>query len=105
MLLAFALIWRGTDVRAVLFVTALAIGALAGELELVFRKTAETLADAKFLLPITSAMGFAYVVRETGCVAALVRLLLRPIRRAPQLVVPGSAAVALVLNMAIPSQT
>ena len=105
MLVAVALVWRGHDVRVVLFVAALAIGAVAGQLGVVFRKTAETLADAKFLLPICSAMGFAYVVRQTGCVEALVRLLLRPIQRVPRLTVPGGAAVGLVVNAAIPSQT
>jgi DcuC family C4-dicarboxylate transporter len=104
-LVAFAFIWRGYDVRVVLFAAAMAIGVVAGQPSVVFRKTAETLADAKFLLPICSAMGFAYVVRETGCIDAMVRLLARPILRAPQWIVPGGAAVALVVNMAIPSQT
>ncbi len=102
---ALFFIWRGNDVRVVLFVASLGIGALAGELPAVFRKTVETLADGRFVLPICSAMGFAYVVRATGCAEALVRLLLRPIARAPQLVVPGASSVAFVVNMAIPSQT
>lgn len=63
---AVALIWRGYDVRLVLLLVALAIGVLAGQAGVVFRKTAETLADARFVLPICSAMGFAYVVRDTG---------------------------------------
>lgn len=104
-LVAFVFVWRGLDVRVALFVAALAIGLLVGQPGAVFRKTAETLADAKFLLPICSAMGFAYVVRETGCVDAMVRMLVSPILRAPKLLLPGSAAIALVVNMAIPSQT
>jgi C4-dicarboxylate transporter, DcuC family len=102
---AFVFVWRGHDVRFVLFVTALAIGAVVGQPQLVFRKTVETLADGKFLLPICSAMGFAYVVRDTGAVTALVQVLVRPITRAPRLFVPASSFVALVVNMAIPSQT
>ena len=103
--IAFAFVWRGFDVRFVLLATAMAIGAVAGQPGVVFRKTAEALADGKFLLPICSAMGFAYAARATGCVAALVELLLRPVARVPRLVVPGAAAVALVVNMALPSQT
>lgn len=102
---AFALIWRGHDVRAVLFAVAMLIGALAGEPGAVFRKTIEALAEAKFVLPICSAMGFSYVVRDAGCVDALVRLLVRPILKRPLLVVPGCAAVALVVNSAVGSQT
>ncbi len=102
---AFALIWRGHDVRVVLFALAMLIGAVAGEPVAVFRKTIEALADGKYLLPICSAMGFAYVVRDAGCVDALVRLLVRPILRVPYLIVPGCAAVALVVNSAVGSQT
>ena len=105
MLVALALIWRGYDVRAVLLGTALLIGGVAGEFGVVFRKTVDTLGDTKFLLPICSAMGFAYAVRDAGCVEALVRVLIKPILRVPQLVVPGCAAAALIVNSAIPSQT
>ncbi len=104
-LVAFVFIWRGMDVRVVLLITALTIGVFSGEPGTVFRKTAETLADGKFLLPICSAMGFAHVVRETGCVSALVELLLRPLSGARRLVRPGSATAAWIVNMAIPSQT
>ena len=102
---AFALIWRGHDVRVVLFALAMLIASVAGEPEAVFRRTLEALTDGKYLLPICTAMGFAYVVRDAGCVEALVRLLVRPIVRMPILIVPGSAAVALVVNSAVGSQT
>lgn len=102
---AFALIWRGHDVRVVLFGLAMVIASIAGEPELVFRKTLEGLAGSSYLLPICTAMGFAYVVRDTGCIEALVRLLVRPIARVPALVVPGSAAIALIVNSAVGSQT
>jgi C4-dicarboxylate transporter, DcuC family len=103
-LVAFVFVWRGLDVRFVLFTTALAIGVVAGQPQLVFRKIAETLADGKFILPICSAMGFAYVVRETGAVGTLVQVLVRPIERVPRLLLPAASFVALVVNMAIPSQ-
>src|SRR5688572_4254765 len=102
---AFALIWRGHDVRVVLFGLAMVIAFIAGEPELVFRKTLEGLAGSSYLLPICTAMGFAYVVRDAGCVEALVRLLVRPLLRMPALILPGSAAVALVVNSAVGSQT
>jgi DcuC family C4-dicarboxylate transporter len=50
-------------------------------------------------------MAFAYVVRDAGCIDALVRILVQPIVRAPYIAVPGCAAVALVVNSAIGSQT
>jgi C4-dicarboxylate transporter, DcuC family len=102
---AFALVWRGHDVRAVLLVAALLIGALAGHPGVVLRKAVETLADAKFLLPICTAMGFAHVMRHTGCVEALVRILLRPLSGLERALLPAGSGAALVVNMAIPSQT
>jgi len=105
MLVALVLIWRGWDVRIVLFAAALVVGALAGELDTVFRATVETLGEKKFLLPICSAMGFAYAVRDAGCLEALVRVLVKPISQVPRLVVPGCAAAAVLVNCAIPSQT
>lgn len=102
---AFALVWRGKDVRAVLLVAALLIGALAGHPGAVLRKSVETLADGKFLLPICTAMGFAHVMRHTRCVEALVRMLLRPLAGLERALLPAGSGAALVVNMAIPSQT
>jgi hypothetical protein len=42
------------------------IGTVAGDPAAVFRKSVEALAEGKYLLPICSAMGFAYVVRAAG---------------------------------------
>jgi C4-dicarboxylate transporter, DcuC family len=105
MMVAFALIRRGFDVRPVLFGTALGIGAIVGQVGVVFRRMAEALTDAKYVLPICGAMGFAYVVRETGCVDDLVSLLLRPLGRLERLVLPGSSTIAFIVNTALPSQT
>jgi DcuC family C4-dicarboxylate transporter len=105
MVVAFGLIWRGFDVRPVLFSTALLMGALAGQPGVVFRKIAEALTDPKYVLPLCGAMGFSYVVRETECLDDLVSLLLRPVAKVARLVVPGSSAVAFFVNSALPSQT
>jgi DcuC family C4-dicarboxylate transporter len=104
-LLAFVIISRGQDVRLVLLCTSLAIGLLAHDASTVFRTTANTLADGKFILPICSAMGFAHVVRETGCVDALVEMMLKPLARAHRAFLPGGSFVAFIVNAAIPSQT
>src|SRR5450432_1604409 len=100
MVVAFALIWRGFEVRAVLLATALGIGALGGGTIVVFRRAAEGMTDIKYVLPICGAMAFSYVARQTGCVDELVALLLRPFARVASLVLPGSAFVAFVVNTA-----
>lgn len=97
MVVAFALIRRGHDVRPVLFATALGIGALTSQMGVVFRRMAEALTDAKYVLPICGAMGFAYVVREAGCVDDLVSLLLRPFAKLHRWLLPGSSTIAFIV--------
>ncbi len=50
-------------------------------------------------------MGFAYVLRHTGCDQHLVRLLTAPVRRVRPLVLPGVCAVGFVVNIPVISQT
>jgi hypothetical protein len=65
--------------------------AVAGQPATVVRTFLTTLSREQFVLPICSAMGFAYVLRHTGCDQHLVRLLVEPVRRAA-----GEAARALL---------
>ncbi|MFO0825685.1 MAG: hypothetical protein U0792_21620 [Gemmataceae bacterium] len=46
-----------------------------------FREFLATFSNEKFVVPICSAMGFAYVLRHTGCERHLVLLLVKPLRR------------------------
>ncbi len=57
------------------------------------------------VVPICSAMGFAYVCKLTQCDAHLVHLLIGPIRKIRWLLIPGGIAVAFFVNSAIVSQT
>ena len=57
------------------------------------------------VVPICSAMGFAYVCKLTECDAHLVHLLIGPIRKIRWLLIPGGIAVAFFVNSAIVSQT
>jgi C4-dicarboxylate transporter, DcuC family len=105
MLLVVAAILRGIDVRLTLFSAALVIAAAAGDVTPIIRKFLDTFSDEKFVLPICSAMGFAYVLKHTGCDAHLVRVLMVPVRRIRGLILPGVVAVAFVVNIPVISQT
>ena len=74
-------IYRQIDVRLVLLVAALALGSLAGNPAAIVRTFLETFSDEKFVVPICTAMGFAYVLRHTECDQHLVQLLVKPVRR------------------------
>ncbi len=95
------------DVRLTLLLGAAALFAVdggAGMAEMTAKVAAE-MANAATVVPIGSALGFAYVMRLTGCDRELVRLLLRPLRLAPALLVPGGVAAGYLVNTTIVSQT
>lgn len=98
---------RKVDVRLALLPAALALGALAGtaKLSVIVQTFFVTFADAKSVVPICCALGFAYVLKHTGCDQHLVRLLIRPLRRASALLIPGTVVVGFLVNVPIISQT
>ncbi len=98
-------ILRRVDVRLALMVAALAMGALAGQLPAVLQTFFQTFCREQFVVPICSAMGFAYVLRQTGCDQHLVQLLVRPIRGVRGLLVPGTVLIGFLVNTPIISQT
>jgi DcuC family C4-dicarboxylate transporter len=102
---AVVLVVKGWDVRLVLLGAALAIGALAGDLPLVVREFLATFSNEKFVVPICTAMGFAYVLKHTGCDRHLVKLLMNPLHRFHVLLVPGVIASGFIVNIPLVSQT
>jgi DcuC family C4-dicarboxylate transporter len=101
---AVYLMVRQVDVRLVLLGAGLAMALLARK-PLVITDTFARAMVASMVAPICAAMGFAMVMTATGCDKHLVHLLLRPLRRARLLILPGGILVAYVVNMAISSQT
>ena len=102
---AVVLVVKGWDVRLVLLAAALVIATAAGNVPLVLREFLATFSNEKFVIPICTAMGFAYVLKHTGCERHLVLLLMKPLRRARFLLVPGVVAVGFLVNIPLVSQT
>lgn len=109
---AIVLIVRGRDVRLVLLGASLAIASIAdlaaghtAALAAVVREFVATFSNEKFVVPICSAMGFAYVLRHTGCERHLVLLLVKPLRSVRFLLVPGVILVGFLVNIPVISQT
>ena len=84
-----ALFTRGLDVRMVLLLGALPLFAVTGGLPTMLVKIASEMANPATVVPICSAMGFAFVLRLTECDQHLVRLLLRPLAPAAPLLDSG----------------
>lgn len=102
---AVVAIRRGWEVRFTLGCAGLVLCAAAGMWYKVFDAFQATLGRADIIGPICSAMGYAWVLKATGCDAHMVRLLTRPLQRLRWALVPGGIAVGFITNMAITSQT
>lgn len=96
---------RGWDVRLVLLAAAVVLGLAGGYLPDVCRKFFETFSGEAYVIPICSAMGFAYVLKLTECDQHLVRVLVAPVRRVKFLIVPGVVLSGFVVNVPVLSQT
>ena len=96
---------RGLDVRLVLLVAAFALAGLRGQAPRVAATLLATFSDEKFVVPICTAMGFAYVLRHTECDQHLVRLLTHPLRSARVVLVPGVVLAGFLVNVPVISQT
>jgi C4-dicarboxylate transporter, DcuC family len=101
---AVVFVLKGVDVRLVLLAAALLLGALASDLKPILREFLGTLSNEKFVIPICSAMGFAYVLKATRCDTHMVRVLMLPLSYVTFLLVPGVVLVGFVVNIPIISQ-
>ena len=91
--LVLVFVVRGLDVRLLLFLGAVPLFLAAGQPALFIATLAREMANPKTVIPICSAMGFAYVLRLTECDRHLVLLLVRPLRRMQALLIPGGIAI------------
>lgn len=96
---------KGMDVRLALLVAAFALAGLKGDLAPIVVKFIATFSDEQYVVPICTAMGFAYVLRHTGCDQHLVRLLTQPLRSARVFLIPGVVLVGFLVNIPVISQT
>jgi DcuC family C4-dicarboxylate transporter len=103
--LAVYAVIRRVDVRLALLLAAVALGAISQTLPAITQKFFATLTDGKFVIPICSAMGFAYVLRHTQCDRHLVHLLTNPLKHGRFFLIPGAVLVAFFVNIPIISQT
>ncbi|HEY0075087.1 MAG TPA: C4-dicarboxylate transporter DcuC [Abditibacteriaceae bacterium] len=103
--LAVYAVIRRVDVRLALLLAAVALGAISQTLPTITQRFFATLTDGKFVIPICSAMGFAYVLRHTQCDRHLVHLLTNPLKHGRVFLIPGAVLVAFFVNIPIISQT
>jgi DcuC family C4-dicarboxylate transporter len=100
-----ALVSRGIDARMLLLLGALPLFLLTGQLPEMVKKIGSEMASSGTVVPICSAMGFAFVLRLTACDQHLVRLLIQPLRRIRALLIPGGILAGYSINTTIVSQS
>jgi len=104
-LIAIILMFKRIDVRLSLGISAAALFLIAGKLPQLFVLITQQMTNEKTVVPICTAMGFAYVLRITECDRHLTHLLLTPLRYGRWLLIPGGIITAYIVNMAIISQS
>ncbi|RCJ14686.1 C4-dicarboxylate transporter [Nostoc sp. ATCC 43529] len=102
---AVVLMFKRFEVRLSLFICAVALFLLAGKLPQIFVIITQQMTNEKTVVPICTAMGFAYVLKLTECDRHLTHLLLAPLRYGKWLLIPGGIIAAYIVNMAIVSQS
>jgi DcuC family C4-dicarboxylate transporter len=93
------------DTRLVLALAGAALFVAAGRIPDFAAQFALEMANPRTVVPICSAWGFARILKLTECDCHLVHLLLRPMRAARWLLVPGGVAACFIVNTAVVSQT
>ena len=73
--------------------------------QLMLAKLVAEMANPGTVVPICTALGFAYVLRITECDQHLIRLLLRPLQHVRWLLIPGGILAGYLVNTTIVSQT
>lgn len=104
-LAAIWLVMREWEVRVVLSSAALLLGVIAGAPDVIVREFLANFVNEKFVVPLCCGMGFAQVLRHTGCDQNLVHLLVHPLSKVRFLLVPGTVIVGFLVNMPIVSQS
>lgn len=99
------LVARGFEVRMVLLLGVFPLFAVMGQLPAMLAKLVGEMANAGTVVPICSAMGFAFVLRFTECDQQLVRLLVRPLQKVRLLLIPGGILAGYLINTTIVSQS
>jgi DcuC family C4-dicarboxylate transporter len=96
---------RGIDVRLSLLGASFVLAGMNGDVTPIVRELLGTFSNEKFVIPICTAMGFAYVLKQTQCDQHLVRLLTRPLQKGRWFLIPGVVCVGFLVNIPIISQT
>ena len=91
------------ETRMVLIAGGLALACLAGDPMAALKSFSASMKQAKVFEVIVACMGFAAVIKLTGCHTHLIAIFVKLLKRAGPFLILGAALATMVVNSAIPS--
>lgn len=102
----FVTIWalvKRYEARLVLFVAGLFMALISLRPMMAFQQFDKSMTNPNLIIAICSAMGFAAVIKLTGCDVHLVSLLTKPLKKVGVFLLPACGFVTALITIAIPS--
>lgn len=103
LIVTIILLIKRQDTRTVLLFSGLLMCLLAADPMAAMNSFAQKMVSEGLIQAILSAIGFATVMKFTGCDRHLVRLLSVPLRRVGLLLIPGTILLTTFVQLALPS--
>lgn len=91
------------ETRLVLFCSGMLMAFFALDFMAPFHSFSKALQESALLEAIVSVMGFAMVMKLTECDKHLINLIIKPLRKAGPLLIPGSVFVTMFINISVTS--
>ncbi|NLW23664.1 MAG: C4-dicarboxylate transporter DcuC [Clostridia bacterium] len=91
------------EARMVLFTSGVVMAILAGKPMAALDAFATRMTAGGLIMPICSVMGFAFVMKVTGCDQHLVKLVASGLYKVRFLLIPGATLATFAINIALPS--
>lgn len=97
------LLLKRYESRMVLIAAGLLMACIAGKPLAALDAFAKSMANAGLITSVCSCMGFALVMKYTGCDKHLVNLIGKVLKKMGFLLIPGATVATFIVNIAIPS--
>ena len=97
------LLLKRYDSRLILLGSGVLMATLAGKPMAAFVAFSKSMTEGGLIQAICSVMGFALVMKVTGCDAHLIKLVAKALSRVRPLLIPGATMATFAINIALPS--
>jgi DcuC family C4-dicarboxylate transporter len=105
-LIVLGTIWllvKRYESRMVLFASGVLMAVLSGQPFAAFDAFAASMVNGGLIQAICSVMGFAFVMKMTGCDQHLIHLLANGLKKVRPILIPGATLATFAINIALPS--